>query len=302
MLLKETTLTSENSPATKASLLKRLEILMLNSRMAENKLSGNDDSHTNGNDISYFDSLMAEIVAMNYVRADDPTSFTSAHLLLLEEANLVWARLCASGIVNSTEALRTALENFELTDLSTSKRARAPSSEAGCASKWGTVSPPQQQQQTSLSSRKFLQLASGRKSAVDSSNWREDAKDNATKSTTTTPTKVETISKVELNCPEDHTLMKKTRMASTNITKNPIMGIPNIMDAVQDNSPHIFKLEKKVDIPEHPGYNFIGRILGPRGISIRQLEAATQCGILIRGKGSVKVDFLYQWGEIFGKF
>jgi hypothetical protein len=143
---------------------------------------------------------MAEIVAMNYVRADDPTSFNSAHLLLLEEANLVWARLCASGIVNSTEALRTALENFELANLSTPTRARVPSSEAGCAIKWGTVSPPQQQQQKHLSpsSRKFLQLASGRKSAVDSSNWREDAKDNATKSTTT---KVETISKVEIQFP-----------------------------------------------------------------------------------------------------
>lgn len=57
----------------------------------------------------------------------------------------------------------------------------------------------------------------------------------------------------------------------------------------QDDSAHIYKLEKKVFIPEHPGYNFIGRILGPRGISIRQLEAATQCDILIRGKGSVKV-------------
>jgi protein quaking len=45
----------------------------------------------------------------------------------------------------------------------------------------------------------------------------------------------------------------------------------------------------KIMIPEnHPDYNFIGRILGPRGISVRQLEAATGCGILIRGRGSVK--------------
>uniref|UniRef100_A0A7E4UPH0 KH domain-containing protein n=1 Tax=Panagrellus redivivus TaxID=6233 RepID=A0A7E4UPH0_PANRE len=44
----------------------------------------------------------------------------------------------------------------------------------------------------------------------------------------------------------------------------------------------------KIEVPEHPNYNFIGRILGPRGISVRQLEAATGCGVLIRGKGSVK--------------
>jgi hypothetical protein len=46
--------------------------------------------------------------------------------------------------------------------------------------------------------------------------------------------------------------------------------------------------EEKVMIPDHPNYNFIGRILGPRGISVRQLEASSGCGILIRGRGSVK--------------
>uniref|UniRef100_A0AC35GJ89 K Homology domain-containing protein n=1 Tax=Panagrolaimus sp. PS1159 TaxID=55785 RepID=A0AC35GJ89_9BILA len=44
----------------------------------------------------------------------------------------------------------------------------------------------------------------------------------------------------------------------------------------------------KIMVPEHPNYNFIGRILGPRGITVRQLEASSGCGILIRGKGSVK--------------
>jgi len=44
----------------------------------------------------------------------------------------------------------------------------------------------------------------------------------------------------------------------------------------------------KVYVPEIKGYNFIGRILGPRGSSIRGLEAETGCKILIRGRGSVK--------------
>lgn len=44
----------------------------------------------------------------------------------------------------------------------------------------------------------------------------------------------------------------------------------------------------KIYIPEVKNYSFIGRILGPRGISVRRLEAETECKILIRGKGSIK--------------
>uniref|UniRef100_A0A915DCN7 K Homology domain-containing protein n=1 Tax=Ditylenchus dipsaci TaxID=166011 RepID=A0A915DCN7_9BILA len=50
----------------------------------------------------------------------------------------------------------------------------------------------------------------------------------------------------------------------------------------------LFTKNHKIYIPEHPSYNFIGRILGPRGNSVRRLEALTGCKILIRGKGSVK--------------
>uniref|UniRef100_A0A1I7RRE4 KH domain-containing protein n=1 Tax=Bursaphelenchus xylophilus TaxID=6326 RepID=A0A1I7RRE4_BURXY len=44
----------------------------------------------------------------------------------------------------------------------------------------------------------------------------------------------------------------------------------------------------KLFIPKVEGYNFIGRIIGPRGISVRRLESETACKILIRGRGSVK--------------
>ncbi|CAJ0575244.1 unnamed protein product, partial [Mesorhabditis spiculigera] len=40
--------------------------------------------------------------------------------------------------------------------------------------------------------------------------------------------------------------------------------------------------------PTHGRCNFIGRILGPRGLSVRQLEAETGCSVIIRGEGSVK--------------
>ncbi|VDN35669.1 unnamed protein product [Gongylonema pulchrum] len=47
-------------------------------------------------------------------------------------------------------------------------------------------------------------------------------------------------------------------------------------------------MEEKVPIPTQPGCKFIGRILGPRGMTVKQLETRTGCRILIRGKGSVK--------------
>ncbi|KAI0502405.1 KH domain-containing protein At5g56140 [Dendrobium catenatum] len=46
----------------------------------------------------------------------------------------------------------------------------------------------------------------------------------------------------------------------------------------------------RVDIPvdKYPTYNFVGRLLGPRGNSLKRLEATTECRVLIRGRGSIK--------------
>ena len=44
----------------------------------------------------------------------------------------------------------------------------------------------------------------------------------------------------------------------------------------------------RIPIEEHPNYNFIGLIIGPRGKTQKELEARTGCKIAIRGKGSVK--------------
>lgn len=48
--------------------------------------------------------------------------------------------------------------------------------------------------------------------------------------------------------------------------------------------------EAKLYIPakEHPGYNFIGLILGPRGNTQKRMESETGAKITIRGKGAVK--------------
>lgn len=50
------------------------------------------------------------------------------------------------------------------------------------------------------------------------------------------------------------------------------------------------QLQIKISIPfkEYPDYNFIGLIIGPRGLTQKQMEKDTGCKIAIRGKGSVK--------------
>ncbi|WCJ32513.1 RNA-binding KH domain-containing protein [Euphorbia peplus] len=52
----------------------------------------------------------------------------------------------------------------------------------------------------------------------------------------------------------------------------------------------IVKRTLRVDIPvdKYPSYNFVGRLLGPRGNSLKRVEASTECRVLIRGRGSIK--------------
>lgn len=45
-------------------------------------------------------------------------------------------------------------------------------------------------------------------------------------------------------------------------------------------------------IPSDPRRKILGHILGPRGLTLQQMEAETGCRIVIRGKGSVKVNFV----------
>ncbi|KAG9456927.1 hypothetical protein H6P81_001435 [Aristolochia fimbriata] len=46
----------------------------------------------------------------------------------------------------------------------------------------------------------------------------------------------------------------------------------------------------RLDVPvdKFPNFNFVGRLLGPRGNSLKRVEATTQCRVFIRGRGSVK--------------
>lgn len=69
-------------------------------------------------------------------------------------------------------------------------------------------------------------------------------------------------------------------------------------DVVNQNEPlelpepegEFVQLQEKIYVPvdEHPEYNFVGRLLGPRGMTAKQLEQETGCKIMIRGRGSMR--------------
>ncbi|KAL7481809.1 hypothetical protein ACHAW6_007483 [Cyclotella cf. meneghiniana] len=67
--------------------------------------------------------------------------------------------------------------------------------------------------------------------------------------------------------------------------------ILEIMNGVPAPS-YLTKRKRSVKIPipveEHPTYNFIGLIIGPRGKTQKEMENSTGCKIAIRGRGSVK--------------
>lgn len=52
----------------------------------------------------------------------------------------------------------------------------------------------------------------------------------------------------------------------------------------------IVHLQEKLFVPvkDYPDYNFVGRILGPRGLTAKQLEAETGCKIMVRGRSSMR--------------
>jgi len=75
----------------------------------------------------------------------------------------------------------------------------------------------------------------------------------------------------------------KVRSVLFQNTESPSVTLP---DAVGEVSLHERKLF--VPIQENPEYNFVGRILGPRGLTAKQLEQETQCKIMVRGRGSMR--------------
>lgn len=74
------------------------------------------------------------------------------------------------------------------------------------------------------------------------------------------------------------------------------LGLPQGLPMDQWNSAPpspssiITKRILRLDIPVNsfPNFNFVGRLLGPRGNSLKRVEASTGCRVFIRGQGSIK--------------
>lgn len=58
------------------------------------------------------------------------------------------------------------------------------------------------------------------------------------------------------------------------------------------------RVKLRVPAEKYPDYNFVGRLLGPRGATLKRLERDTGCRIMIRGKGSIRKD---KEAEVRGK-
>ena len=59
----------------------------------------------------------------------------------------------------------------------------------------------------------------------------------------------------------------------------------------RETTPGMCKTSCKILIPVEraPGFNFIGRLLGPRGNTLKEMQAESGCRMTIRGTGSVKL-------------
>jgi len=76
---------------------------------------------------------------------------------------------------------------------------------------------------------------------------------------------------------------------------------PDFINVFANQRPKI-ECHLKIPIEEFPGVNFSGKILGPRGSTLKRIQEATNTGISILGKGSQrdesKEDELYASGDI----
>ncbi|XP_068668105.1 KH domain-containing protein At3g08620-like [Aristolochia californica] len=86
-----------------------------------------------------------------------------------------------------------------------------------------------------------------------------------------------------------------TSLGSWNGLPQERLGLPQGMTMDWQGAPaspssYIVKKILRLEIPvdTYPNFNFVGRLLGPRGNSLKRVEASTGCRVYIRGKGSIK--------------
>jgi protein quaking len=77
--------------------------------------------------------------------------------------------------------------------------------------------------------------------------------------------------------------INKVRMNLFNLSPRPKIDLPEPHGEKRIHQEKIF-----IPVHQHPEFNFVGRILGPRGMTAKQLEADTGCKIMVRGRGSMR--------------
>jgi splicing factor 1 len=84
--------------------------------------------------------------------------------------------------------------------------------------------------------------------------------------------------------------MRQKLMKEKNSLIERAMHLSPLFKPPSDYKPEPKKLTARIYIPikQHPEYNFIGLIIGPRGNTQKRMEKETGAKIAIRGKGSVK--------------
>lgn len=63
-------------------------------------------------------------------------------------------------------------------------------------------------------------------------------------------------------------------------------GLPSVGGSPGRVMKRIIRIDVPVD--KYPTFNFVGRLLGPRGNSLKRVESNTGCRVFIRGRGSVR--------------
>lgn len=77
--------------------------------------------------------------------------------------------------------------------------------------------------------------------------------------------------------------INKVRVNLFNLSTRPKMELPE-----PNGEKKIFQEKVFIPVQQHPEFNFVGRILGPRGMTAKQLETDTGCKIMVRGRGSMR--------------
>ncbi|KAJ8979738.1 hypothetical protein NQ317_004725 [Molorchus minor] len=91
---------------------------------------------------------------------------------------------------------------------------------------------------------------------------------------------------------EEHKHPNATKLLEEEISKTQVLGRPPPRDTkyvdIYREKPIKVTVKVLVPIREHPKFNFVGKLLGPKGNSMKRLQEETMCKMAILGRGSMK--------------